>query len=388
MNNSDDCPAKIVLAEFMDGHLLDPALTQIAEHIESCTICQGAVNTLAPQDTLVESLRGRAPEAEKNSGVVPRSLLEKLSQIPNAEPIRGQLPGLFGRERIEVEDVEARPRKVVIDPNEEQRLGHYRLVEVLGSGGMGEVFRAEDTNLNRPVALKVMLPRIAESPNAKERFLREARPAASVISDHIVTVHQVGEENGLPFIATELLRGQSLAHALQDDRKFSIIEILKIAREVSLGLAAAHAKGLVHRDIKPANLWLEQTSKNTFRMKILDFGLARAELDESQLTLASAIVGTPAFMAPEQARGSKSVDFRSDLFSLGCVLYLLCAHELPFQAETTIETLIAIALTTPRSPELIQPGTPPELARLVMDLLEKDPKKRPESADQVIERLN
>ncbi len=137
-------------------------------------------------------------------------------------------------------------------------------------------------------------------------------------------------------------------------QKFSVDEVIQIARDILQGLAVAHASGIVHRDIKPANLWLETTASDGYRVKIFDFGLARADPDQSQLTHASAIVGTPAFMPPEQPRGSKAIDFRSDLFSVGCVLYLLCTDQLPFQGESTIETLKAIAMSTPKSPELIR----------------------------------
>jgi len=388
MKSTKECPAQVELAEFMDGQLIGPDLEVIAEHLEHCAVCQEAVMTLAPGDTLVESLRGEATAAEKLSSAVPRSLLEKLNRIPRLESSSEKSSAISEDRKPDAGIYEVAQSVLFGERGKERSLGHYRLLEVLGTGGMGEVFRAEDTKLNRTVALKVMLRRIAADPTSKERFLREARAAAGLVSDHIVTVYQVGEDDGIPFVATELLLGKSLEAALREGRKFSIAEILKIGREVAEGLSVAHTNGIVHRDIKSANLWLEQSNKKPFRVKILDFGLARAELDDSQLTHASAIIGTPAFMAPEQARGGKAIDFRSDLFSLGCVLYLLCSHELPFKAETTIETLMAIMLHTPKSPELIQPETPLAIANLVMELLEKDPKNRPSSAEDIIARLD
>src|SRR5581483_3887523 len=204
-------------------------------------------------------------------------------------------------------------------PDEIGRLGPYRVLAVLGAGGMGIVFRAEDTQLNRAVALKVMLPKLAGTEGARQRFVREAQAAAGVKHDHVVSVYQVGEDRDVPFLAMELLLGESLDQRLRREGKLPLVEVLRLGREIALGLAAAHQRGLIHRDIKPANLWLEA---ETGRVKLLDFGLARAVGQGNQLTQQGAIIGTPAYMAPEQGQG-KSLDHRCDLFSLGCVLYRL-----------------------------------------------------------------
>jgi serine/threonine protein kinase len=196
------------------------------------------------------------------------------------------------------------------------RLAHYRVLKELGRGGMGCVLLAEDTKLQRHVALKVMLPRFARDARAKERFLREARAAARIKHDHVITIFQVDEANGVPFIALEFLEGAPLDKYLKNKGALPLALALRIAREMAEGLAAAHQQGLIHRDIKPGNVWLEAPKG---RVKILDFGLARAAADDTHLTQSGAIVGTPAFMAPEQARGEK-VDGRCDLFSLGVVL--------------------------------------------------------------------
>lgn len=387
MNKTNNCPSKSELADFFDGQLEGSVLLQIENHLESCSWCQGTLRTLSPTDTLVESLRGGSTAIEHTANRLPESLLSRLQQIPQSETVLGYLNKKFDSQSHPLPD----DCKSIILPvshsSRNGRLGHYRLFDLLARGGMGEVFKAQDTQLHRQVALKVMLPMIAADPSAKDRFLREAQAAAGLTSDHIVKVYQVGEDAGLPFIATELLHGESLEAAIRAGRKFTVSEVVRIGREILQGLSVAHASGIVHRDIKPANLWLESTAASSFRVKILDFGLARADLDESQLTHASAIIGTPAFMPPEQARGSKAIDFRSDLFSVGCVLYLLCTDQLPFQGETTIDTLMAIALSTPKSPDLIRSDVSSELGKLVMELLEKDQKNRPESADSVINRL-
>jgi predicted Zn finger-like uncharacterized protein len=197
-------------------------------------------------------------------------------------------------------------------PDELGRLGKYRVLKVLGHGGMGVVFQAEDPKLKRTVAIKAMLPTLAASASAGQRFLREAEAMAAVEHDHVVRIYQVDEDRGVPFLAMEFLKGEPLDSRLKREEKLPIPEVLRIGREVAEALAAAHATGLIHRDIKPGNIWLEAPRT---RVKILDFGLARAAQQDAGLTQQGAIVGTPAYMAPEQARGEK-IDARCDLFSL------------------------------------------------------------------------
>ncbi|HEY7308093.1 MAG TPA: serine/threonine-protein kinase [Gemmataceae bacterium] len=263
------------------------------------------------------------------------------------------------------------------------RLGPYRVLEVLGSGGMGVVFRAEDPQLQRPVALKVMRPALAANTSARQRFLREARAAASIKHDHIVSIYQVDEDRDVPFLAMEHLEGESLDDRLKRESKLSQDDALRIGREIAEGLEAAHDKGLIHRDIKPGNVWLEGQRG---RVKILDFGLARTTGDDVHLTQSGAIVGTPAYMPPEQGRGDR-VDARCDLYSLGCVLYRMCTGELPFKGHNTMSMLFALATEQPRSPREINADVPPVLADLILRLLAKDPARRPATARDVVEAL-
>ena len=264
------------------------------------------------------------------------------------------------------------------------RLGHYRILRMLGQGGMGMVFEAEDTHLQRIVALKVILPEFAANPASRERFLREARAGAALKSDHVVTIYQVGEEQGVPFLAMELLQGHTLDDRLTDGKALPIHEVLRIGREIADGLAAAHAAGMIHRDIKPANIWLEEPSG---RVKLLDFGLARTVGSRSDLTQVGRVIGTPAFMSPEQARGDE-VDARGDLFSLGAVIYALCTGQKPFEGTSVMAVLTALAVATPRPSSTLNPDVPPALSDLVGRLLEKDAKNRPESALEVREVLD
>jgi serine/threonine protein kinase len=195
-----------------------------------------------------------------------------------------------------------------------------------------------------------LLPSLTLSELARQRSLREARAAAALKHDHIVTIYQVGEDHGVPFLTMELLKGESLDHYLSHVGQLAVAEVLHLGRQIALGLRAAHEKGLIHRDIKPSNIWLEGEpgesagsptsrgglARSAVRVKLLDFGLVlSAEKDPAEpLTREGVILGTPAYMSPEQARGER-VDPRSDLFSLGCVLYRLCTGRLPFRGATS-----------------------------------------------------
>ena len=263
------------------------------------------------------------------------------------------------------------------------RLGGYRILKILGAGGMGVVYQAEDVALKRLVALKAMLPALAASASNRARFLREARAVAALEHENVVAVYQVGEDRSVPFLAMQFLKGETLEDRVRRDGRLPPAEVLRIGRETAAGLAAAHARGMVHRDIKPANLWLEGERG---KVKVLDFGLARAAGGDSQLTQQGAIIGTPAYMAPEQGSG-KAVDGRCDLFSLGCVLYRLCTGQLPFRGADTIATLLAVATVQPPPPRKLNAAVPAALSRLVMRLLEKKAADRPTSATAVVEEL-
>ncbi|MCI0681146.1 MAG: protein kinase [Gemmataceae bacterium] len=270
------------------------------------------------------------------------------------------------------------------DDTELGRLGNYRVLRLLGYGGMGLVFHAEDLTLHRPVALKVVKPNADfATGEASARFLREARAMAAIKHDHIVTVYQVGEEDGNIYVAMELLEGETLESWCERVGRPLPGDIVRVGLEIARGLDAIHRRGLIHRDIKPMNLWMEAPNG---RIKILDFGLARAAHENRQLTEVGILIGTPAYLSPEQARG-KPVDGRSDLFSLGCVLYRVCTGKLPFPAENTLDQLAALAADEPTPLVDLNPAVPRPLAQLVTDLLSKKPEQRPESAEEVAERL-
>ncbi|HZZ80632.1 MAG TPA: protein kinase, partial [Gemmataceae bacterium] len=262
-------------------------------------------------------------------------------------------------------------------------LAHYRVLKVLGCGGMGLVFLAEDTHLMRQVALKVILPEYSHYQEARERFQREACLCASVKNDHIVTIYQVGQDREVPYLAMELLHGESLQARLEGTQPVPIADVLRMGIEIAAGLAAAHAQGLIHRDIKPANIWLEAPSG---RVKLLDFGLARPAGTDPGITQAGKIIGTPEYMAPEQAHGEPA-NARSDLFSLGTVLYTMCTGQKPFRGSSVMAVLAALAQCDPKPLRELAPSVPPALDKLVMRLLSKDPAWRPASAVAVQREL-
>jgi formylglycine-generating enzyme required for sulfatase activity len=269
-----------------------------------------------------------------------------------------------------------------LDPSPEPsalgRLGHYEVLEVVGRGGMGVVLRAFDQKLHRVVAIKAMAVELAASPAARQRFTREAKAAAAVRDDHVIDIYAVEDAGPVPYLVMEYVRGRSLQDRLNQAGPPELKEILRIGMQIALGLAAAHAQGLVHRDIKPANILLEDGVE---RVKITDFGLARA-VDDASLTQSGVIAGTPAYMSPEQADG-RPVDHRSDLFSLASVLYALCTGRPPFRAGTTMGTLRRVCEDMPRPIQEINPEIPDYLAAIVAKLHAKDPAVRFQSAAEV-----
>lgn len=268
------------------------------------------------------------------------------------------------------------------DPRMLGRFGAYEIAGVIGVGGMGIVLKGFDQALNRYAAIKVLAPHYASNGAARKRFAREARAAAAVVHDNVVAIHGVDESSRLPYLVMPYIRGESLQKRLDRVGPLAVDEVLRIAMQTALGLAAAHDQGLVHRDIKPANILLPE---NVERVMITDFGLARAA-DDASLTRSGVIAGTPQYMSPEQARG-EAIDGRSDLFSLGCVMYATCTGRVPFRAETPLGVLRRIVDEDPRAIREINANVPDWLCRIIDRLLAKSQADRYQSADEVAQLL-
>jgi serine/threonine protein kinase len=365
------CPDRPTLEKMLLGRLTGAEAEHWEEHLSGCAPC-------------AEALDGLEKEAPVSGLLRPANLRGSDPGDPVVEELIGRL------KRLLPAVVPPGPHA----PGELARLAQYRLLEKIGEGGMGVVYRAEDTRLHRLVALKVLHPRLLADEDQRRRFLQEARAAAAVEHERIVPIYEVNEDQGVPFFIMQLLQGEALETRLRrHPGPHPAAEIVRLGRQIAEGLEAAHARGLVHRDIKPANVWLEapageaEAPATGGRVRLLDFGLARVARGDTRLTASGLIVGTPGFLSPEQAAG-RPVDQRSDLFSLGVVLYLLATGRLPFNGPDLMAQLTALAVEPPRSPFEHNPDLPEALAHLIVRLLSKKPGARPRSAREVIDVLD
>jgi len=374
------CPNASTLKKYLLGELDEQASLQIDSHFEDCTACAAAASEVQSEaDKLTLAIRNsNEPTLDIELEPEIKELMDKIRPTFNGKADDGIDETFVSSPKQEESALDfLRPPQ---REDEIGRLGDYRVLEVLGSGGMGFVCLAEDMKLKRRVAIKVMRRSIAINSASKERFLREAQAAAAIDHDHIVTIYQVAEDDGVPFLAMQLLEGESLQDSLERDGAFDQMRVLQVAKQTAAGLAAAHDRGLVHRDIKPDNIFLEAETK---RVKLLDFGLARTPDDaDDRLTVTGAILGTPRYMAPEQAKGEE-VDRRSDLFSLGSVLYHLATGVAPFNGANITSILMAVANPKPQPITEIAPTLDSEIAAMIMKLLEADREDRFDSAHEL-----
>lgn len=372
INNMNLCNDELLL-DLIHDRLSGKQVEAMLNHIENCTACRGRM----------EDLAAGARQWQRTVDVLTCGGDDDAAVCENFYQYSKQLLSQQGVSPITWSETMA---KALLSPPSHPemlgRLGRYEVERLIGSGGMGVVFKGFDTDLNRPVAIKVLAPYLAGSGSARQRFAREARAAAAVVHDHVVPIYNVETERETPFLVMKYIAGDSLQVRIDKEGPLEVTEILRIGTQVAAGLAAAHEQGLVHRDIKPLNILLEQGLE---RALITDFGLARAA-DDASLTHTGFQAGTPQYMSPEQVSGS-TVDCRSDLFSLGSVIYTMCTGRPPFRAENSFGVMKRIAEESPRSIREINPRIPEWLECIVNKLLAKSPQFRLGTAEEASDLL-
>lgn len=367
-----------LLQQSLDDVLTEDQEESLAAHLNDCSDCQDWLNGFAQgqvdwqrvKRVLSDETTGAGGRSELVSTLVPRD----LSSIPGTS--------------LEFDSARAASDFAVnfLEPTDsDESLGKLRDIEirsVIGSGGNGIVLKGFQLELNRLVAVKVMAPHLAASGPARQRFAREAQATAAIVHPNVMPILAVDSSGQLPYLLMPYVDCESLQERLDRAGSLPVIDVLRIGLQIASGLAAAHAQGLVHRDVKPANILME---RSVDRVMLTDFGLARA-VDDATLTRTGLIAGTPQYMSPEQARGD-SVDTRSDLFSLGSVLYAMCTGRAPFRAETTYGILRRVTDDAPRSMRDFNSDVPDWLDAFTLKLLSKQPSDRWQTADQIAQIL-
>lgn len=359
------CLTQTDLADLLRGTATNKALAVAEEHLTCCKTCQRALETLAGS---IENVREMATSAriEKVEPALEQIVTKALSgQDPPSSTAND------GKYFISLLAPSDRPGAL-------GKFGDYDVLEVLGSGGMGIVLKAIERSLDRMVAIKLLAPALAVDEQARQRFLREARAAAAIRHDNIISIFAIGEVKEIPYIAMEFIEGETLAQRFAHG-PLGIDELLRIARETAAGLAAAHRRGILHRDIKPGNILIERA---TGRAHISDFGLARAA-DDSGLTRSGFIAGTPEYLSPERAAG-ESEDVRSDIFSFGCLLYAACISKSPFAASSTLAVLRKVADLNPPPLSEVSKDVPRWFSEIVARMMAKTPADRFATAEDCL----
>lgn len=370
MTDQLQCDQRL-LQQIISGSLAEQTENRIQQHLEHCDSCQQQLQSLAAEQS----------DWQKLSDYF---LAEDEATVPyDGQPtVDIQLdPSASAYVVLESSTATGDDHQFLDPASHPELLGQldgFAVERVIGRGGMGLVYRAFDTELNRPVAIKVLAEHLAANGVARKRFAREARAAAAVMHPNVVPIHGVNSTAKRPYIVMTLVPGRSLQSHISDDGPLTVKEVVRISKQIASGLAAAHEQGLVHRDIKPANILLEQ---DVSRVMITDFGLARAA-DDAAITQTGWLAGTPHYMSPEQASGME-VDHRSDLFSLGSVMYFMATGREPFRAEKPVAVLKKISADPPDPARSINSDVSKTLSRIIERLMAKDPTQRFQSAAEV-----
>ena len=361
------------LLYLVDGSVesMDVHDDRLVEHLERCVACQDRLASLSGEGEWLTELK---------------QVLDMESIEIDCEPVPSSvsvvLDGTQNDERIDATHVRLDFLESPRHPELLGRLGRYDIERLVGVGGFGIVFKAHDSELHRTVALKVLSPHLMSSGAARQRFAREAQAAAAIHHENVIPIFDVMAEEQVVYLVMPFIAGSSLQERVDRDGPLSVDEILRIGAQMAAGLAAAHKQAVVHRDVKPANVLLESSLD---RVLISDFGLARTA-DDASLTRSGVITGTPHYMSPEQATG-EAMDARSDLFSLGSVLYFMCTGHPPFRAPQVLAVLNQISRKEPRPIESFRKDIPFQLQALINRLLKKSPARRFACASDVCNEL-
>jgi uncharacterized protein (TIGR03067 family) len=390
-------PSLDQLIAFGQGRLSEAELTELSSHLADCVECQDNVEA-SGDDTLISLLRSATTESDQEAPQDPR-------EVPTLAPA-------------------GEPAAILDLPAELAHHSRYRVLELLGVGGMGAVYKAEHLLMERPVALKVISHSLTSNPDTVERFRREVKAAARLTHPNIVHAYDAEQAGDLHFLVMEYIEGKSLAQIVAEQGPLSVPVACDYIRQAALGLQYAHEQGMVHRDIKPANLMVTHQSRdrkgaeNTLLpygrgsdvrfVKILDFGLARFAMETApsgsllaapspadaggasgpqSITQVGTVMGTPDYIAPEQARDAHTADIRADIYSLGCTLYHLLAGKAPYPDGTAVEKVMAHMERPPKPLTELRRNVPPELARVVERMMAKDPAKRRQTPAEIAEAL-
>jgi len=346
------------IQRFLRGDLSISEMTVLEQHLDQCDSCDS------------ELIRQTAEPEFWNDA---KAFLS--STTPATDAPHGESPA-------DIENELTRLLDPTDDPQMLGRFGGYEIRGIVGRGGMGVVMKGMDVSLNRFVAIKILNSALGSTSAGRQRFAREAQAAAAVVHENVIAIHGVDQWNGTPYLIMPYIKGESLQQRIQRTAPLSLENMMEISLQIARGLAAAHDQGLIHRDIKPANILMPESVS---RILITDFGLARTA-DDVSLTCSGVISGTPQYMSPEQAKG-EAVDARTDLFSLGSVMYAMACGHPPFRADTSYGVLRRITDHPHRKLSQIQSSTPAWVESIIDRLLEKEPDDRFESAHQLAETL-
>lgn len=362
-----NCYSPDQLHDLLVGNVSDADSDAWLHHLEKCAVCRSSLEAIAGEDEDWSQARD--------------VLMASLIGEPNHSDGHPSTNVALGTRMRNEDWIETLSKQILSPPTHPEllgRLGRYDIERLLGSGGMGIVFKGFDTELHRTVAIKVLAPSLAFHGAARHRFAREARAAAAIVHEDVVPIYDVDADREVPFLVMRYVPGESLQARINRVGPLELKQILRIGKQVTSGLAAAHAQGLIHRDVKPANILLEE---GIDRALLSDFGLAQT-IDDANLTVSGILPGTPQFMSPEQARGEK-LSVQSDLFSAGSVLYTMCTGRPPFRSESPLGVLKKIGDTEPTSIRELNPEIPEWLSEIVRKMMAKQPAQRFSSASEV-----